>query len=229
MGPDGDIGRLIAPDGKASVAGFLATGALATVLALSGSPWWWVLAVPALVLGLFLLWFFRDPARNPPGGPESVVSPADGRVLQVETGVEDGRFFSGSGTRVCIFMSPVDVHVNRNPVDGEVEAVRYHAGKYFAAYSEKASLDNEQNAVIMRTPNGRRVGYVQIAGFLARRIVCNLAAGDACVRGDRMGMIKLGSRVDIFVPGAFTLEVETGDRVLAGETVLGQLNDGAGE
>ena len=81
----------------------------------------------------------------------------------------------------------------------------------------------------MRTTNGRRVGYVQIAGFLARRIVCNLAAGDACVRGDRMGMIKLGSRVDIFVPGAFTLEVETGDRVLAGETVLGQLNDGAGE
>lgn len=229
MVPDGDIGRLIAPDGKASVAGFLATGAIATALALLASPWWWVPAIPALVVGLFLLWFFRDPARNPPGGPESVVSPADGRVLQVETGVEDARFFSGPGTRVCIFMSPVDVHVNRNPVDGEVESVRYHAGKYFAAYSEKASLDNEQNAVIMRTPNGRRVGYVQIAGFLARRIVCNLVAGDSCVRGDRMGMIKLGSRVDIFVPGAFTLEVETGDRVLAGETVLGQLNDGAGE
>ena len=223
MGTGSDTGRLIAPDGKLSVLGFLAAGVLGAVLALAISGWWWVLSAPFLVLGLFLLWFFRDPARNPPGGADSVVSPADGRVLQVETEVEDSRFFEGRGTRICIFMSPVDVHVNRNPVDGEVEAVRYHAGKYFAAYSDKASLDNEQNAVIMKAPDGRRVGYVQIAGFLARRIVCNLSEGDRCVRGQRMGMIKLGSRVDIFVPGSFKLGVETGDRVLAGETVLGRM------
>jgi phosphatidylserine decarboxylase len=223
LSSDADIGRLIAPEGKISVVGFLGVGAVAAALGALLSPWWWLLATPALVLGVFFLWFFRDPARVPPGGPESVVSPADGRVLRVETEVEDPRFFEGVGTRLCIFMSPVDVHVNRNPIDGEVEAVRYHAGKYFAAYSDKASLDNEQNAVVLRTASGRRLGYVQIAGFLARRIVCHLSAGDTCVRGERMGMIKLGSRVDIFVPGAFTLGVEAGDRVLAGETVLGQL------
>ena len=214
---------MIAPDGIGSVAGFLGGGVVTAGLAWWVAPWWWLAAVPLLVLGLFFLWFFRDPARVPPGGAESVVSPADGRILHVDTDVEDGRFFEGSGTRICIFMSPVDVHVNRNPIDGEVEAVRYHSGKYFAAYSEKASLDNEQNTVVMRTASGRRVGYVQIAGFLARRIVCHLSAGDTCVRGERMGMIKLGSRVDIFVPGAFTLKVEAGDRVLAGETVLGQM------
>ena len=144
-------------------------------------------------------------------------------MLSVATEVIGDRYLEGTGTRICIFMSPVDVHVNRSPMDGEVEAVHYHPGQYFAAYSKKASLDNEQNAVIVRRADGRRLAYVQIAGFLARRIVCHLTAGDHCVRGERMGMIKLGSRVDIFVPGAFTVGVAEGDRVLAGETILGRM------
>lgn len=216
-------GNLLAPDGIFPVFGMLGAGLVAAFLAVTISPWFWCLAVPVLVLGLFLAWFFRDPTRTPLGGVNDLVSPADGRVLAAEAGFVDDRFLNETVTRISIFMSPVDVHVNRNPLDGEVLAVHYNPGRYFAAYSLKASLDNEQNAVVMKASEGRRLAYVQIAGFLARRIVCNLAAGDRCVRGERMGMIKLGSRVDIFVPGSFRLDVQPGDRVSAGETILGRL------
>lgn len=218
-----DKGRLLAPDGVGQVSFLLATGVAGALCALFLSPWFWLVGVPGLGLGLFLAWFFRDPGRSAPGGASDLVSPADGRVLIVEEGFDEQRFLHERVTRICIFMSPVDVHVNRNPLDGEIEAVHYHAGQYFAAYSDKASLDNEQNAVVMKAPDGRRIAWIQIAGFLARRIVCRLEAGQACVRGERMGMIKLGSRVDLFVPGAFKLGVATGDRVRAGETILGHL------
>jgi phosphatidylserine decarboxylase len=221
--PSDDTGSVLAPDGIFPVCGALGSGLVSAFLAWTISPWFWCLAAPALVLGLFLAWFFRDPVREPPGGANDLVSPADGRVLNAEAAFVDDRFLNESVTRISIFMSPVDVHVNRSPLDGEIEAVHYNPGRYFAAYSHKASLDNEQNAVVMEASEGRRLAYVQIAGFLARRIICRLKPGDRCVRGERMGMIKLGSRVDIFVPGAFRLDVKPGDRVRAGETILGHL------
>ena len=214
---------MIARDGVFPVLAMLGAGFLAAFCAISVSPWFWVLAAPVLLLGVFLAWFFRDPERRIPGGVDDLVSPADGRILVARSGVAEERYLNQETTQISIFMSPADVHVNRNPIDGDVAAVHYHPGRYFAAFSEKASLDNEQNAVVVDLRDDRRLVFVQIAGFLARRIVCNLEAGDSCARGERMGMIKLGSRVDIFVPGAFRLDVKSGDRVRAGETILGRL------
>lgn len=217
----------IAPDGRkellvsgavaavAWVASALASGVLGTILL--------VVAVVATVVALFLLNFFRDPARTPPGDARQVVSPADGRILIAEPAVEENRFLRRTAAKISIFMSPIDVHVNRAPVDGEVIGVHYNPGKYLAAFSEKASLDNEQNAVVLRANDGREIAFIQIAGLVARRIVCRIARGDRVARGQRVGMIKLGSRVDIFVPGEFKLRVAPGDRVTAGETVLGEL------
>lgn len=218
----------LAVDGLPSIAGVLGAAGACLLLgrALAGGAAGTIatgLGAALVVLGLFLVNFFRDPRRVPPPGDENLVSPADGKVIVAETEVEEQRFLGGRAAMVSIFMSPLDVHVNRAPVAGEVAEVRYHPGRYFAAYSEKASLDNEQNAVVLATAGGRRVAFVQIAGFLARRIVCRVRPGDRVRRGDRVGMIKLGSRVDIFVPGRFDLKVRVGDRVRAGETVLGVL------
>lgn len=218
----------LAADGFPSIAAVLGAAAgcllLACILGASGvATVVGGLGIVLLALGLFLVNFFRDPRREPPPGDANLVSPADGKVIIAESEVEEPRFLGGRAAMVSIFMSPLDVHVNRAPVDGEVAEVRYHPGRYFAAWSEKASLDNEQNAVVLAMAGGRRVAFVQIAGFLARRIVCRVRPGDRVRRGQRVGMIKLGSRVDIFVPGRFDLKVKVGDRVRAGETVLGVL------
>lgn len=229
----GDEGFPLAPDGYRPIlisfllaavawAGFAATtGALAIVCL--------AVAVVFTFFGLFFTNFFRDPRRTPPGEASHLVSPADGKVLIAEPSVEEKRFLRADAAKISIFMSPLDVHVNRAPIDGEITGVHYNPGKYLAAFSEKASLDNEQNAVVMRAQEGRELVFIQIAGFLARRIVCRVAPGDRCARGARVGMIKLGSRVDIFVPGAFKMAVKPGDRVIAGETVLGELLPTAGE
>lgn len=225
----GDEGFPLAPDGYRPIliSFFLAAVAWIGVATTSGATAVVIGVVAAVltVLGLFFTNFFRDPRRTPAGGPSDLVSPADGKVLIAEPSVAEKRFLGEDAAQVSIFMSPVDVHVNRAPVDGEVLDVRYNPGKYFAAFSEKASLDNEQNAIVMRADDGRKLVFIQIAGFLARRIVCRVAPGDRCRRGGRVGMIKLGSRVDIFVPGAFTLKVKPGDRVTAGETVLGTMGE----
>jgi len=217
----------LAPDGYPPIVGCFASAAVAGVLAAvtSGMPArvFGMVAVVMAVFGVFFLNFFRDPRRKAPAGDGLVVSPADGRVIVAEQGVDEPRFLGTRAAKVSVFMSPLDVHVNRSPVDGEVIGVHYNAGKYFAAFADKASLDNEQNAVVMRTAEGRGIAFVQIAGFLARRIVCRVRAGDRCGRGERVGMIKLGSRVDVFIEGDVELRVKLGDRVTAGETVLGVL------
>lgn len=221
-------GRIpLARDGYSLIGGF---GVAALVAALLSSmahgtiaALLMVVAVVAAVLALFFVNFFRDPERVTPAGPGLVISPADGKVIIVEPDIDEPRFLKSRAAKISVFMSPLDVHVNRAPLDGEVVGVHYNAGKYFAAYAEKASLDNEQNAIVMRADDGRGLAFVQIAGFLARRIVCRVKAGDRCRRGERVGMIKLGSRVDIFIPGHVDLSVKLGDRVRAGETVLGVL------
>ncbi len=182
---------------------------------------WKLIGVVALALTIFTISFFRDPERVAPTAPGLIVAPADGRVIKVAE-IDDQRFLNGTATLVSIFMSPLNVHVNRIPASGRVLDVRYNPGKYFRAFADKASLDNEQNAVLMEDEHGRRLCFVQIAGFLARRIVCYLRAGMAIERGQRYGMIMFGSRADIYLPPAARVRVQVGDRARGGLTVIAE-------
>jgi phosphatidylserine decarboxylase len=182
---------------------------------------WTIPGGAALALTIFIVSFFRDPERTPPTEPGLIVSPADGRVIKVAR-MRDDRFLNGEATLVSIFMSPLNVHVNRAPATGRVLDIRYNPGKYFRAFADKASLDNEQNAVLMEDEQGRRLCVVQIAGFLARRIVCYLRAGMPIERGHRYGMIMFGSRADIYLPPAAHVRVNVGDRARGGLTVIAE-------
>lgn len=186
----------------------------------------WPKSLPLAVLGLlltaFMAWFFRDPERVPPAEPGAVISPADGRIVFCGDS-PPGIYTAEPGKKVSVFMWIFDVHVNRAPVSGKVISVRYNPGKFHAANVDKASLLNEQNGVVLETAEGRRVSYVQIAGLVARRIVCDLSEGDTVQQGQRVGMIRFGSRVDILLPASTILRVRKGDRVRAGESILGVL------
>jgi phosphatidylserine decarboxylase len=200
----------------ATAAGVL--GLVGAVGALAGHA---AAIAPAVVAVGFCLWFFRDPERTVPPGEGLVVSPADGRVVAVVEEREE-RYLRAPATRISIFMSPLDVHVNRTPVAGTVTEVRHTAGRFRAAFSDKSSLDNERNALVLES-GGRRYLLVQIAGALARRIVCRVRPGDRLGRGERFGMIMFGSRVDLFLPAGVRPVVERGARVHAGTTVLGEI------
>jgi phosphatidylserine decarboxylase len=212
----GRKGPVLAPEGWPFVLGGAAFAVVVYLLWPRGIP----LAALGLLLALFSLWFFRNPDRTPPSGAGIVVSPADGRIVYAGES-PPGRYATETGKRVSVFMSPVDVHVNRAPVTGRVASVRYHKGAFHVASVDKASLMNEQNGVAIVTPGGRTVTYVQIAGMLARRIVCDLKEGDAVRQGQRVGMIRFGSRVDLYLPAEVRLSVAPGDSVRAGESVIG--------
>jgi phosphatidylserine decarboxylase len=189
---------------------------VAVVGGLAGHP----AAVLPLVVGVgFALFFFRDPERLAPADERLVVAPADGRVLTV--GEAAAPQLGGATTRISIFMSPLDVHVNRHPVSGTIEEVQHTAGKFRAAFGDKASLDNERNALVVRSGH-RRYLVVQIAGAVARRIVCRVRPGDRARRGERFGLIMFGSRVDLFLPDDVRPVVRPGDRVRAGVTVVAE-------
>jgi phosphatidylserine decarboxylase len=170
---------------------------------------------------VFSLWFFRNPERHAPQGEKLVVAPADGRVVFAGE-VREDRYLDAGAVKVSIFMSVFNVHVNRAPADGRVTDIRYNPGKFFSANLDKASLDNEQNAVVMETGGGR-LAFVQIAGIIARRIVCWVKPGDSLERGQRVGLIMFGSRLDTYLPPGSSLKVKPGDRTKAGETVIGVL------
>ena len=174
-------------------------------------------AVAVLFLG-FSINFFRDPERNTPSGQNLVISPADGKVIVVKS-VHQTEFLNTESTQISIFMSPLNVHVNRLPVTGGVRYLRYVPGEYFAAFEDKASEKNEQMVIGLESGFGK-VLFKQIAGFVARRIVCTLKEGDHVTAGERFGMIKFGSRVDVFVPAGTDVKVKAGDVAVAGETVL---------
>ncbi|MEO8231263.1 MAG: phosphatidylserine decarboxylase family protein [Ignavibacteriota bacterium] len=178
--------------------------------------------VPLILLALFLivftLNFFRDPDRTVPNKDKIVVSPADGRVLFVKD-VLDDKFLNSKAKMVSIFMSPLNVHVNRIPMSGKVEYVSYIKGDYLAAFEDKASERNERNEIGITSSAGK-VLFTQIAGFVARRIVSDLKVGDSVNIGNRFGMIKFGSRVDIIVPVDWQVKVKKDDNVTAGETIL---------
>jgi phosphatidylserine decarboxylase len=207
---------LLAPEGWPFVFGGAAFAVAVYLLWPRGVP----LAAVGLLLALFSLWFFRNPDRTPPSGTGLVVSPADGRIVYAGES-PPGRYSTTAGKRVSVFMSPFNVHVNRAPVTGRVASTLYHKGKFHVASVDKASLLNEQNGVAIVTPEGATVTYVQIAGMVARRIVCDVKEGDAVRQGERVGMIRFGSRVDVYLPPEVRLSVAPGDRVRAGETVIG--------
>ena len=189
--------------------------AMVVVAALAGGVSW---AVPAAILLLFVLYFFRDPHRVPPEGEGLIISPADGRVVEIKE-VDDAAFPGGRARRVSIFLSIFDVHVNRAPVACEVSKIRYSRGRFRAAFHGKASDENERNRMDLSTSYGP-LAVTQIAGAIARRIVCDLEVGDQIQVGDRMGLIRFGSRVDLFLPLAAKLRVKKGQKVRTSLTIM---------
>ncbi|PIE56279.1 MAG: phosphatidylserine decarboxylase family protein [Desulfobulbus propionicus] len=183
------------------------------------------MAVPALValtLTAFVSWFFRDPVRHPPDVTNAVVSPADGKIILVEE-IFDDRFLHEQVFKVSIFMNVFNVHVNRMPLAGTVQAVHLKPGRFYAADHNKAALHNEYCAMTVTTDNGQRYCAVQVAGLIARRIVCRAEPGDTLDTGERYGLIRFGSRVDLYLPRSTRVDVRQGQIVSAGETIIGQL------
>lgn len=196
--------------------GFALVAVSVIVYLLTGHSGW---AVLPLLLAVFFLWFFRDPERTIPQGEGLVVSPADGKLTAIERIMTP----SGERLRLSIFLSVFDVHINRSPISGVLREVRYQKGLYLNALDPASADKNEQNLAVLDSPEGHEVAFKQIAGLLARRIVFQPKAGDYLERGERVGMIKFGSRVDVLLPVYAELRVKKGDRVQGGSTVLAQL------
>jgi phosphatidylserine decarboxylase len=194
------------------------TAAAVTIFAFLAG--WQVVGIVLALGTLAVAVFFRDPERNVPTGEGLIVSPADGRVVHVAEARGDPAF-GDAVARVSIFLSPLDVHINRMPVAGRIDDVRYQAGTFLAAYKEEASQRNERNALKVVDDQGRSLGVVQVAGVLARRIVCRVRRGDSLARGDRFGLIMFGSRTDIYLPKGCRVQVVEGQKVKGGETILG--------
>ncbi|HYC54565.1 MAG TPA: phosphatidylserine decarboxylase [Candidatus Binatia bacterium] len=186
-----------------------------------------VLGWPAFIVGGLVatgvLLFFRDPERYAPTEDGAVISPADGRVVAVEPASTPHRFAPEATARVTIFMSPLDVHINRSPATGTVEKVEHRSGQFAAAYRADASEINESNSLLLRTESGAPLVIVQIAGWLARRIICHVRPAARLARGERFGLIMFGSRVDVFMPAQTTLTVRVGEKVRSGESVIARL------
>ncbi len=185
------------------------------------SGWVWAAALP-LVLTLFVAYFFRDPERKVPEGDNIFVSPADGRILQVQTVTEE-KYLKGRAVEISIFMSPLNVHVNRAPCDGVVESVVYTPGAFLSAFKPEASILNENIAMLLKGSSGS-ILVRQVAGAVARRVVCRARQGDILKKGQRYGIIKFSSRLDVYLPEDTVIKVKTGDSVKAGETIIGQRN-----
>ena len=195
-----------------------ATIAAAAVVAwLAGFAW----SIPLWVLAAFVVQFFRDPPRQVRAGPRAIVSPADGRIVRVEA-VRDPNTETDA-LLISVFMNVFNVHSNRAPVDGVIEKVQYRPGAFVHADLDKASEHNEANVIVLRTPSGDRVSVVQVAGLIARRILCYVQAGDQLARGQRFGFIRFGSRVDVYLPRSARPIVAVGDSVYAGTSVLAEL------
>ncbi len=179
----------------------------------------YILYVPSIVLLLFVVWFFRDPERKTPEG-DSVLSPADGTVIKIEKNNKYEQFMGKDAVCISIFMSVLNVHVNRFPVNGTVADKQYNKGRFHVAHVDKASEFNEQTALFIKDDKDRKLVVVQIAGFVARRIVCNIDRGSRMTAGKKYGMIKFGSRLDVYVEPGREIKVSRGDKTRAGETII---------
>lgn len=197
--------------------------ALTFLAALTGVAW---LFWPMMGLTLWSIFFFRDPPRGVPQQDDLLIAPADGLVQMVTDAVPPAELGLGDSplTRVSIFLSVFDVHINRSPCAGTVEVVAYRPGRFLNAAAEKASEDNERMAIALRRADGRLIGCVQIAGWVARRIVCRIKAGQTIAAGERFGHIRFGSRTDLYLPPGARLLVAAGQRMIGGETVIAELD-----
>lgn len=216
-----DIGHVLSPPHPAGRP-FILGGLIAVMLGLAIGPW---LAWLGLLFTLFCLFFFRDPERVPPGRSTAVVAPADGRVVAVTPAVPPSELGLGAMPRwrVSTFLSILNVHVNRVPADGIITRVAYRHGSFLNASQDKASEANERNAVALRLADGREIAVVQIAGLIARRIVCDLREGDSVRAGQRFGIIRFGSRADLYLPEGVRPLVAVGQTMVGGETVIAEL------
>jgi len=194
---------------------------------LSISVFLWILGISAWawffsLLTVFVISFFRDPERTIPAGDKAILSPADGKIIRIESCTEE-RFLKGPALKVSIFMSVFDVHVNRIPLSGRIVEVAYRPGKFVSANLDKASAANEQNALLLEAAGGTKLLFVQIAGLIARRIVCWVRKGDPVERGRRFGMIRFGSRMDVYLPPNIQIQARLGQKAYGGQTILGYL------
>ena len=197
--------------------------AVAISLVVSWFSIWW--SLPFWLATLFVLQFFRDPPRSVPADPGLVCAPADGRIVMIEK--TENPFANRPALKISVFMNVFNVHSNRAPVDGEVIDVNYYRGGFFNAALDKASLENERNVLQLRMDDGGELTCVQIAGLVARRILCYVKPGDRLVKGERFGFIRFGSRVDLYLTPQARARVTVGDKVYAGETVLAELETGS--
>lgn len=215
------IKSVLAPPHKAGYPFIL--GGIA--VALLGLPLWHVLTWAGLLFTLFCFYFFRDPERVLPPRENVFVAPADGLVVSIEPATPPAELGMGETPRmrVAIFLSVLDVHVNRAPIGGVVRKIAYHAGKFLSAAEDKASEENERNALLLELPGGQEVAVVQIAGLIARRILCEVAEGQTLKAGERFGIIRFGSRTDLYLPEGCVPLVAVGQRTIGGETVIAEL------
>ncbi|MBA4348401.1 MAG: phosphatidylserine decarboxylase family protein [Thermodesulfovibrio sp.] len=186
--------------------------AITLIAVISGGIW---IALLPLLLTIFMVYFFRDPERAIPEGDNIFVSPADGKIILIQ----NEQYLKNEAVEISIFMSPLNVHVNRVPCDGVVESVVHTKGKFMSAFKPEASLQNENIAMLLNTSSGK-ILVRQVAGFIARRAVCRAKAGDTLKKGQRYGIIKFSSRLDIYLPKNVSLDIKLGDKVKAGETIL---------
>jgi len=198
---------------------FLAIAVIASLAVNGSAGFWW--ASPLWLVTLFILQFFRDPPRTIPQDPKAVLSPADGRIVAVER-AEDP-YLKREALKMSVFMNVFNAHSNRSPVDGEIRNTWYFPGKFINADLSKASLENERSVLWIRTPDGVDVTCVQVAGLIARRILCYAKTGQKLARGERYGFIRFGSRVDVYLPPAAVPRASVGDKVYATETVIAVL------
>ncbi|NWF52557.1 MAG: phosphatidylserine decarboxylase family protein [Nitrospirae bacterium] len=205
----------IAPDGYPFILIFVLLSILVFIFA---KPW---LTIFPLIVTMFMCLFFRDPERDVPSNKGIFVSPADGKVILIRD-VYEKDYLKAESKEISIFMSLFNVHINRSPCDGKVTFIKHSAGKFFVAHKDIASLENENNVIVIEGEYGK-ILVRQVAGFIARRIVCRVKTGDVLRRGERYGMIKFGSRLDIYLPNAIKIKVKVGDKVRAGETILGEI------
>ena len=182
-----------------------------------------VLAIPFAMLTSFIIFFFRDPERNLVNREKAVLTPADGKIIAIEKLTSGDNRFPDTAVKLSIFMSLFNAHINRIPVGGRISQLTYHPGKFFSANLDKASLHNENNIVMLETDNREKIVFVQVAGLIARRIVCWVKAGDYVRAGQRFGLIRFGSRLEVYLPPDSTITVRKGEKVKAGQTIIGYL------
>ena len=194
---------------------FIAGIVLVSVLVWAVAGFWW--SLPLWLIAIFVIQFFRDPPRAVPQDPLAILSPADGRIVSIERAHDP--YAERDALKISVFMNVFNVHSNRAPVSGTVRAVNYFPGKFFNADLDKASLENERNAVVIQN-DGRLVTAVQVAGLIARRVLCYVKPGDTLQRGQRFGFIRFGSRVDVYLPLDATARVSIGEKVYATSTIL---------